>query len=174
LHALNHLVSDLLVASTALLSGQPKLYLIDSKPISVCHPLRHGRVRLMREDGAHFGKTKKGWFFGFKLHALRQVAGRVVNLILTPANMDDRVPAPDLLMAADGGITIGDLGYRGKESQDLLIEEIEEAEMLMLTRADATEWSAPGKLEKVSHRFRTGRSAGFMFRTAASNSAGGT
>jgi hypothetical protein len=33
------------------------------------------------------------------------------------------VPAPDLLMAADGGITIGDLGYRGKESQDLLIEE---------------------------------------------------
>ena len=35
-------------------------------------------------------------------------------------------------------------------------------------------WSAPGKLEKVSHRFRTGRSAGFMFRTAASNSAGGT
>ena len=58
LHALNHLVSDLLVASTALLSDQPKLYLIDSKPIPVCHPL--GRVRLMREDGARFGKTKKG------------------------------------------------------------------------------------------------------------------
>ena len=90
----------------------------------------------MREDGAHFGKTNKGWFFGFKLHVLRQVAGRVVNLILTPANMDDRVPAPDLLMATDGGITIGDLGYRGKEFQDLLIEE---ADMLMLTRADATD-----------------------------------
>jgi hypothetical protein len=48
--------------------------------------------------------------------------------------MDDRVPAPNLLMAADGGITIGDLGYRGKKFQDLLIEE---ADMLMLTRADA-------------------------------------
>ena len=119
LHALNPLVSDLLIASTALLSGQSKLYLIDSKPIPVCHPLRHGRVRLMREDGAYFGKTKKGWFFGFKLHTLRHVDGRVVNLILTPANLDDRVPAPDLLMAADGGITIGDLGYRGKEFQDL-------------------------------------------------------
>ena len=70
LHTLNHLVSDLLLASTALLSGQSKLYLIDSKPIPVCHPLRHGSLRLMREDGAHFGKTKKGWFFGFKLHAL--------------------------------------------------------------------------------------------------------
>jgi hypothetical protein len=55
---LNHLVSDLLVASTALSGNQPKLYLIDSKPIPVCHPL--GRVRLMREDGARFGKTKKG------------------------------------------------------------------------------------------------------------------
>ena len=90
----------------------------------------------MREDGAHFGKTKKGWFFGFKLHTLRHVAGRVVNLILTPANMDDRVPAPDLLMATDSGITIGDLGYRGKKFQDLLIEEVD---MLMLTRADATD-----------------------------------
>jgi len=61
LHALPHLVSDFLVASTALLSGHSKLYLIDSKPIPVCHPLRHGRVRLMREDGASCGKTKKGW-----------------------------------------------------------------------------------------------------------------
>jgi len=136
LHALNQLISDLLIASTALLSGQSKLYLIDSKPIPVCHPLRHGRVRLMREDGAYFGKTKKGWFFGFKLHALRHINGRVINLILTPANLDDRVPAPDLLLAVDGGVTIGDLGYRGKEFQNLLIEE---AEMLMLTRADATE-----------------------------------
>jgi transposase len=131
---LNHLVCDLLVASTALSSDQPKLYLIDSKPIPVCHPF--GRVRLMREDGARFGKTKKGWFFGFKLHALQHVAGRVVNLILTPANIDDRVPAPDLLMATDGGITIGDLGYRGKKFQDMLIEEVD---MLMLTRADATD-----------------------------------
>jgi hypothetical protein len=125
LHALNSLVSDLLIASTALLSSQSRLYLIDSKPIPVCHPLPHGRVRLMREDGAYFGKTKKGWFFGFKLHTLRHIDGRVVNLILTPANLDDRVPAPDLLMAADGGITVGDLGYCGKKFQDLLIEEAE-------------------------------------------------
>src|SRR5262250_542214 len=59
LHALNHLVSDLLVASAALLSGQPKLYLIDSKPILVCYPLRHGRVRLMREDGLTSAKRRK-------------------------------------------------------------------------------------------------------------------
>jgi hypothetical protein len=59
---------------------------IDSKPIPLCHQLRHGCVRLLREDGAHFGKTQKGWFFGFKLHALRHVSGRVVlrqNLVTT-------------------------------------------------------------------------------------------
>jgi len=60
LHALIPLVSDLLIASAALLSGQSKLYLSDCKPILVCHPLRHGRVRLMREDGDYFSKSKKG------------------------------------------------------------------------------------------------------------------
>jgi hypothetical protein len=35
-------------------------------------------------------------------------------------------------------------------------------------------WSAPRQLESFSHRFRTGRSAGFMFEMAASNSTGGT
>jgi hypothetical protein len=69
--------------------------------------------------------------------------------------MEDRVPAPDLLMAADGGITIGDLGYRGKESQDLLIEEIEEAEMLMLTRADATERKKLLSLSQIPQQIET-------------------
>ena len=88
----------------------------------------------MREDGARFGKTKKGWFFGFKLHAVRHLSGRVVNLILTPGNWDDRDPAPALLMAANSGIAIGDRGYRGKVFQDLIIEQ---TGILMLTRADA-------------------------------------
>src|SRR5215510_5697277 len=134
LHALNQLISDLLIASTALLSGQSKLYLIDSKPIPVCHPLRHGRVRLMREDGAYFGKTKKGWFFGFKLHALRHVNGRVVNLILTPGNWADRDATVALLMAANAGVVIGDLGYSGRFFQDSIIEQ---TDVLVLTRQDA-------------------------------------
>jgi len=99
-----------------------------------CHPLCHGRARLMREDGAYFGKTKKAWLFGLKLHTLRHVDRRVVSLILMPANWDDHVPAPDLLMAADGGITIGDLGYRCKKFQGLLIEW---TETLTLPRAGA-------------------------------------
>jgi transposase len=134
LHALPNQIGALLAATTALPEGAESFYLLDSKPIPLCHTLRHWRVRLLREDGAHFGKTKKGWFFGFKLHALRHIRGRIVNLVLTPANWDDRDPALCLMLNADGGIALGDLGYRGGRAAKLLSEE---AEMLLLTRADA-------------------------------------
>jgi transposase len=110
------------------------LYLIDSKPIPLCQPIRHGRVRLLRDEGAYFGKSSKGWFFGFKLHLLRHIDGRVVNIFLTPGNYDDRVPALALVQAVAGGVTLGDLGYRGPECATDLAEE---ADMLLLTRDQA-------------------------------------
>jgi transposase len=135
-HALTTLLEALLRASTNLVPGTASFYLIDAKPIPVCHPLRHRRVRLLREEGAYWGKTSKGWFFGFKLHVLRHIDGRIVNLILTPGNWDDRVPVMTLLDGVAGGVTLGDLGYRGKQRAE---EWAEEADMLVLTRADAPE-----------------------------------
>src|SRR3982751_5189731 len=114
----------------------PAFYLIDAQPLPVCHPLRHGRVRLLREDGAYWGKTSKGWFFGFKLHVLRHMDGRIVNLILTPGHWDDRAPVSALLDGVEGGVTLGNLGYRGKQRAE---EWAEEAGLLVLTRADAPE-----------------------------------
>ena len=64
-----------------------RLYLVDSKPIPLCLPIRHGRVRLLREEGAYFGKTSKGGFFGFKLHLLRHVEGRVLNVLFDPGQL---------------------------------------------------------------------------------------
>ena len=114
----------------------PAFYLIDAKPLPVCHPLRHGRVRLLREDGAYWGQTSKGWFFGFRLHVLRHIEGRIVTVVLTPGNWDERAPALTLWLGVAGGVTLGDLGYRGKARAE---EWSEEAEMLVLTRADAPE-----------------------------------
>jgi hypothetical protein len=111
-----------------------RLYLLDSKPIPLCLPIRHGRVGLLRDEGAYFGKTSKGWFFGFKLPLLRHIDGRVLNVVLTPGNYDDRVPALTLVQAVDGGVTLGDLGYRGPECVTALAEE---AEMLLITRDQA-------------------------------------
>jgi hypothetical protein len=118
---------------TTLWASQSKLYLIDSNPIPVCKPIRHGRVRLLREDGAYFGKTSAGWFFGFKLHTLRQPGGLIVSAMLTPANWDDRPTALELGQATEGGIVLGDLGYTGQELPEKLFEE---CDLLLITRAD--------------------------------------
>lgn len=136
LHAVTPLIGLLVLASSSCPDEEMRLFLMDSKPIPICHPLRHGRVRLLREDGAWFGKTKKGWFFGFKLHAIVNQRGLVIGTILTPANIDDRDAAPALAFATDGGFCLADWGYRSKDLQEFLINE---AEMLLITTAEKTD-----------------------------------
>jgi hypothetical protein len=63
---------------------------------------------------------------------VRHIEGRIVNLVLTPGNWDDRVPVLTLLDGVAGGVTLGDLGYRGKQRA-------EAADMLVLTRVGAPE-----------------------------------
>jgi len=134
LHKLSDIVGHLLATLRG--NDEIKLYLIDSKPIPVSKPIRHGRVRLLRDDGAYFGKSSTGWFFGFKLHVLRNINGTIVDAILTPGNCNDRDPVLALTGATDGGVVLADLGYRGPELADLLAEE---ADLLLITRADAPE-----------------------------------
>jgi transposase len=131
LHQLWPQVGRVLAATCGHPPSAARLYLLDSKPIPLCAPIRHGRVRLLRDEGAYFGKTSKGWVGGFKLHLLRHIQGRVLNIILTPGNLDDRDPALALVQTVDGGVTLADLGYRGPECARSLAEE---AEMLLITR----------------------------------------
>jgi hypothetical protein len=123
----------LLLEATCAMPADAAFYLVDSKPIPLCHQLRHGRVRLLREDGARFGKSSKGWFFGFKLHALRHITGRFLNIVMLPASVDDRASLLALSEGADGGVLLGDLGYRGKPAALTAAE----AELLLVTRQDA-------------------------------------
>ena len=137
LQSLTAQINALLITTTQIPAESPAFYRIDAKPLPVCERLRPGRVRLLREDGAYGGKTSKGWFFGFKWHVLRHIHGRIVNLILTPGHWDDRAPVLlALLEGVAGGVTLGDLGYRGKQRAE---EWAEEAGMLVLPRADAPE-----------------------------------
>ncbi len=116
-HRCGVLLNTLLAATCGFWNTESELFLIDSFPIPVCLPVRHGTARLLREDGAYFGKSSKGWFFGFKIHALQHISGRVVNLLFTPANVDDRAAAHRLTESIGGETVIGDLGYRGAEFQ---------------------------------------------------------
>jgi transposase len=138
LHRLTSLVGQMLEAAR-----RPQewgtIFLLDSKPLPMCLAWRHGRVRLLREDGAHFGKTSKGWFFGFKLHLLTDLPGRIIGAVLTPGNWTDRDVAPALSEFVEGGVAIGDLGYRGEELAQRLAEE---TGLLLLTRAEVGQQQA--------------------------------
>jgi transposase len=129
-----------------------QLFLMDSKPIQLCHPLRHGRARSMRQDGAWFGKTKKGWFFGFKSHAVVTRDGLVLGTILTPGNVNDRDPAPALTEVMAGGVGLADLGYRGGALQTQLWED---GEVLLPTPADANTGQAKALISSLRERIET-------------------
>jgi transposase len=92
-------------------------------------------VRLLRDVGASFGKTTKGWFFGCKLHVLVNAGGQVLSALLTPANPVDADAALALAWGTDGGVVLGDRASRAAELKALLAEE---AEVLRLTPGDAT------------------------------------
>jgi hypothetical protein len=134
LHALSDITGHLIEAARNCDGFEVKLSVFDSKPIAVCHPIRHGRVRLLREEGAYFGKTSKGWFFGFKLHASININGHFVGGFLTAANINDREAAVALALMADGGVALADFGYRGKKIAQELVDE---SGLLLITTADA-------------------------------------
>jgi transposase len=130
LHALSGVVGQLLQAAGERAAGEAHFYLLDSKPIPVCKPIRHGRVRLLREEGAYFGKTSCGWFFGFKLHVLIQQQGAILATILTPGNWSDEGEALALALSVSGGVGLADLAYQGPE---LFLSLWEEASLCLVT-----------------------------------------
>lgn len=134
LQALSALIGQLVHTAGARAALGATLYFLDSKPIPVCKPIRHGRVRLLRDDGAYFGKNSCGWFFGFKLHALVHQTGAILAAVLTPGNWPDQDGALALAWSVDGGLALADLGYRGQELATTLVEE---AGLLLLTPASA-------------------------------------
>jgi Transposase DDE domain len=82
---------------------------IDSTPLRVCHNLRIHSHRVMA-GLAQRGKTSVGWFFGFKLHLLVNDQGELLEVCITPGNIDDRDPV-DALTKKLWGKLFGDKGY---------------------------------------------------------------
>ena len=82
---------------------------VDATSIAVCHPKRISRNKVFKGIAA-LGKTTKGWFFGLKLHLLINQCGEIQGLKLTPGNMDDRTPVPELTRHITG-LLFGDKGY---------------------------------------------------------------
>jgi hypothetical protein len=82
---------------------------VDSTPLAVCHNRRIPRHKVFKGLAAR-GKTSMGWFYGFKLHLVVNDQGEILAFHLTPGNVDDRQPVPQLAQNLFGKL-FGDKGY---------------------------------------------------------------
>jgi len=91
-----------------------RFYIIDSKPLAVCHNRRIGSNRVFADRAAR-GKSSMGWFYGWKLHLVINQYGQIVNFLLTAGNVADnnRFVLNDLLNDLQGQC-FGDRGYLTK------------------------------------------------------------
>ena len=103
------------------------LYFMDSTPMKVCENKRIFDHKVC-EDMAQRGKSSMGWFFGFKLHVVCDSLGRLVSLLITPGNTDDRKFALKLLKGLRG-LCVADAGYVSKK----LMQELYQQGLLLLT-----------------------------------------
>ena len=86
--------------------------IVDSTPLAVCDNLRIRYHQVFASYAAR-GKNSTSWFYGFKLHLAINHRGELLKVKLTPGNVDDRKPTPDL---CDGlfGKLYADKGYIAK------------------------------------------------------------
>lgn len=91
---------------------------IDSTKLKVCHNRRISQHHTFSRQAAR-GGTSVDWFFGFKLHLVVNDCGELLNITLTPGNVDDRKPVAQLVQSLTGKL-FGDKGYISKKlSQQL-------------------------------------------------------
>lgn len=94
---------------------------VDSTSIKVCHNRRMRDHRVF-EGLAARGKTSVDWFFGFKLHLVINERGELLNIQVTPGNVDDRKPVSTLLKGCFGKV-FADRGYVSKALASKLYED---------------------------------------------------
>lgn len=126
LHQLQPLVGYLVQAALAQHRMPGRVYVVDTKPIPLCKSVRTARVRLLRAEGAYWGKSSTGWYFGFKLHLLQHWRGGILCVMLTPANISDL--DADVLVTLgthlNGGLLLGDEGYQSRPMRRTLKAEV--------------------------------------------------
>jgi hypothetical protein len=93
----------------------------DSTALEVCNPKRIHQHRVFAFD-AKRGTSSMGWFDGFKLHLVVTDHGELLACSLTPGNVDDRAPVPQMVQRLRGKL-IGDRGYISAPVTELLFEQ---------------------------------------------------
>ena len=119
------LIPSVLVALLAYLQSRSGactgISFIDSTSLEVCDPKRITQHRVFATD-ARRGKTSMGWFYGFKLHLAVNDRGERLSCCLTPGNVDDRTPVPQMRKRLRGKL-FGDRGYISAPLTQVLFEQ---------------------------------------------------
>lgn len=93
---------------------------IDSTSLDVCLNQRIHTHKVFK-GFAQRGKTSTGWFYGFKLHLVLNDRGELLSVCITPGNVDDRKPVPQLARDLFGKL-FGDRGYISMSLMETLRE----------------------------------------------------
>jgi hypothetical protein len=101
---------------------------IDSTSLKVCHNRRIHSHKVFA-GCARRGKTSVDWFYGFKLHLVTNDCGELLSIRLTPGNVDDRRPVPEMVKGMFGKL-FGDKGYVSQP----LFETLFEREVQLVTK----------------------------------------
>lgn len=102
--------------------------ILDSSPLAVCDNLRIARHRVFAGIAAR-GKSSTGWFFGFKLHIAINHRGELLNMKVTPGNVDDRKPVAHLCRNLFGRV-YADKGYVAR----WLVERLRQQQVEFITK----------------------------------------
>lgn len=88
--------------------------IVDSAPVETASFVRSQSARRSMPEAAYgFMPSKKRHFFGFRLHSLVSDEGAVLDFVLSPADIDERTVARELLRPYGGHYILGDNGYSG-------------------------------------------------------------
>ena len=94
---------------------------VDSTRLRVCDNRRISSHRVFA-DVAECSKTSMGWFYGFKLHLVINHTGTLLDVALTPGNIDDRKPLRKFTERLHGSL-YADRGYISKDLREELREQ---------------------------------------------------
>jgi len=94
---------------------------VDSTRLRVCDNKRISAHRVFAAE-AERSKTSMGWFYGFRLHLVINHTGALLDVALTPGNVDDRKPLRTFAERLHGSL-YGDRGYISKDLREVLREQ---------------------------------------------------
>jgi len=115
--------------------------IVDSAPVETASFVRSQSARRSMPEAAYgFMPSKKRHFFGFRFHSLVSDEGAVLDFVLSPADIDERTVARELLRPYDGHYILGDNGYSGEPMK------------IAAARAGYALWASPRQSQRPKSR----------------------